>query len=97
MNKQQLVQSLSERLSLPHTQCQVIVNAAQEVLVEALRKKETVTLQGFGVLSPWEQSERTGRNPRTGVSCPIEARVSVKFKPGKFLLAALNEKENECK
>ena len=35
-------------------------------------------------------TKRSGRNPRTGVPCVIEARTSVKFKPGKFLLEALN-------
>ncbi|WP_316251394.1 HU family DNA-binding protein [Parabacteroides faecis] len=33
-----------------------------------------------------------GRNPRTSKSCTIPSRVSVKFKPGKFLLQCLNKK-----
>ena len=49
-----------------------------------------IILQGFGTFKAWEQAERTGRNPRTGISCKIPARRSVKFKPGKFLLRDLN-------
>ena len=90
MNKQQLIQSLSERLSLPLSQCQTFINASQEVLAEALLKGESVVLQGFVNLSPWVQGEREGRNPRTGQTCLIAPRVSVKFKPGKLLLKTLN-------
>ena len=90
MNKQQLIQSLSERLSLPQVQCLAFINASQEILAEALLKETPVVLQGFGTLSPWVQSQRMGRNPRTGEPCRIAPRVSVKFKPGKQLLQALN-------
>ena len=52
-------------------------------------------LQNFGHFQPWQQKERFGRNPRTGVECPIRKRVSVKFKPGKGLLELLNEKHED--
>ena len=87
MNKHDLVVSLSERLSLTQSQSVEIVNAWEGVLTDALQSGERLTLQGFGTFFAWSQTERTGR---------IEARVSVKFKPGKFLLAALNEKKNDC-
>ena len=93
MNKRDLVVSLSERLSLTQSQSVEIVNAWEGVLTDALQSGERLTLQGFGTFFAWSQ---TGRNPRTGETCRIEARVSVKFKPGKFLLAALNEKKNDC-
>ena len=96
MNKHDLVVSLSERLSLTQSQSVEIVNAWEGVLTDALQSGERLTLQGFGTFFAWSQTERTGRNPRTGETCRIEARVSVKFKPGKFLLAALNEKKNDC-
>lgn len=98
MNKHDLVVCLSERLSLSLTQSQSveIVNAWEGVLTDALQSGKRLTLQGFGTFFAWSQTERTGRNPRTGETCRIEARVSVKFKPGKFLLAALNEKKNDC-
>ena len=96
MNKRGLVVSLSERLSLTQSQSVEIVNAWEGVLTDALQSGERLTLQGFGTFFAWSQTERTGRNPRTGETCRIEARVSVKFKPGKFLLAALNEKKNDC-
>lgn len=38
----------------------------------------------------WMQSEREGRNPKTGEKCMIRSRSSVKFKPGKKMLENLN-------
>lgn len=96
MNKHDLVVALSERLSLPQTQSLQIVNAWEGILSDALIADKRLVLQGFGTFFAWSQSERMGRNPRTGESCRIAPRVSVKFKPGKFLLGALNEKENDC-
>ena len=77
MNKHDLVVSLSERLSLTQSQSVEIVNAWEGVLTDALQSGERLTLQGFGTFFAWSQTERTGRNPRTGETCRIEARVSV--------------------
>lgn len=89
MNKEDLVNELSAKMSIPQYQSRRFVNAFQEVLKEKLGH-ESIALQGFGTFEPWAQTERQGRNPRTGTPCVIEARTSVKFKPGKFLLEALN-------
>lgn len=96
MNKQELIAALSESLSLPQTKCKVFVDVWERVLLEGLKKDRRITLQGFGSYIYWEQAERMGRNPRTGKACRIAPRVSVKFKPGKQLLEALNKKENDC-
>lgn len=93
MNKHDLVVALSERLSLTQLQSLEIVNAWEGVFTDALLDDKRIVLQGFGSFFIWNQTERMGRNPRTGETCPIEARTSVKFKPGKFLLKALNEKK----
>lgn len=69
------------------------LNVLQEVMIEELRQNGIVKLKGFGRFAPWKQTERPGRNPRTGDSCIISARISVKFKPGKELLNRLNDAE----
>lgn len=89
MNKTDLVNELAMRMDVPQYRSRQFLNAFQEVLVDKLGK-DAVALQGFGTFEPWKQTARQGRNPRTGVPCPIKARTSVKFKPGKFLLEALN-------
>lgn len=39
---------------------------------------------------PRPQTQRLARNPKTGTPVMIPARTTVKFKPGKFLLEAMN-------
>lgn len=89
MNKTDLVNALAEKLGIPQYKSRQFLNAFQDVLKDSLGH-EAIALQGFGTFEPWKQTKRQGRNPRTGIPCVIEARTSVKFKPGKYLLKALN-------
>ncbi|WP_455640168.1 HU family DNA-binding protein [Parabacteroides sp.] len=89
MNKADLVNELAVRMNVPQYQSRKFLEAFQDIIKETL-KEDTVVLQGFGSFAPWPQAERMGRNPRTGTSCVIPSRISVKFKPGKFLLDELN-------
>ncbi|MFV0583380.1 MAG: HU family DNA-binding protein [Parabacteroides gordonii] len=90
MNKNDLVNKLAEKLGIPHYISRKYVNAFEEVVSEALKQDDAIMLQGFGSFEPWKQTKRAGRNPRTGETCMIEPRTSVKFRPGKFLLENLN-------
>lgn len=90
MNKLDLAKSLATKMSVTQRSSARFLNALQEVMADELRQNGTIMLQGFGSFSPWAQTERPGRNPRNGTSCIIEARTSVKFKPGKDLLELLN-------
>lgn len=91
MNKADLVNELAEKMQITQSQSRQFLNTFEEVLTTAIKQDIPVMLQGFGTFASWKQNEREGRNPRTGKTCVIRSRTSVKFKPGKFLLAALNE------
>lgn len=93
MNKIELAKEIAGRMSLPVTMSIKFIDTICDVLGETIGKNESVLLQNFGHFQPWQQSERSGRNPRTGVVCPIRKRMSVKFKPGKGFLTKLNENE----
>lgn len=90
MNKSKLIQKMAERTQRPQKYCQEYLETLIQILAEELQEGNSLMIQGFGSFSRWEQTERIGRNPRTGVCCTIAARHSVKFKPGKTLLAQLN-------
>lgn len=90
MNKNNLINILAAKLNITRTASKQYLEAFEETLGEALEEGEPVVLQGFGTLSPWQQTGRPGRNPKTGVACMIAPRRSVKFKPGKGLLEKLN-------
>ncbi len=90
MNKAELTKSLAGRMSVTQSQAQKFLDTFQDILGEELLKDNNMSLLGFGVFSPWKQTERVGRNPRTGVECVIKPRLSVKFKPATRFLETLN-------
>lgn len=90
MNKADLVIELAVKMSITQQQSREFVNVFQEILTDTIKQDMSIILQGFGSFIPWMQKERSGRNPHTGISCAIPARMSVKFKPGKHLLEELN-------
>lgn len=51
---------------------------------------EDVRISGFGTFSLKKTPARTGRNPSTGATIAITAKVKPVFKPGADFLARLN-------
>ena len=90
MNKNDLINEFSTRLSISQHDSRYYLNTLMDILSDELAEGNKIILQGFGTLSRWEQNPRLGRNPRTGKECLIAARNSVKFKSGKLLLKKLN-------
>lgn len=95
MNKTEFVKRLSARLSLPPKAIVSLLDAFNDELSKVLNEDNHLVLKDFGTYYLWEQTERIGRNPKSGVSCVIPFRRSVKFKPGKGLLKELNKGEGE--
>lgn len=95
MNKKDLVRRIAQEMSVTIDEADLFVNTFEEVLTTAIKQNDSVILLGFGKFYPWHQHERSGRTV-TGEPILIEERNNVKFRPGKFLLEALNEgKENK--
>lgn len=91
MNKIDLAKEIASRMSVTVTETLRFIDTMSEVVSDSITRDESVIIQNFGHYMPWEQSERMGRNPRTGRECIIPKRVSVKFKPGKGLIEKINE------
>lgn len=90
MNKSMLIQEMARRMQVSQRSCVRYLETLIDIMSEELKDGNSLMLQGFGSFTVWPQSERIGRNPRTGVDCTIRARNSVKFKPGKTLIKELN-------
>ena len=60
-----------------------------EFINKALKKKDKVSLVGFGTFLVRERAARTGRNPKTGAVLKIKASKTPSFKAGKALKDAV--------
>lgn len=92
MNKTDLSKQIAKRMNISEIQALIFIATFLEIVADTLEEEQTICLNDFGTLSPWMQTERLGRNPKTGVPIMIRPRKSVKFKPGKGLLNVLNKR-----
>lgn len=92
MNRTEFALRIATKMSITHREAKRFMAAFESSVTETLQENDSILLNNFGALTIWEQKERIGRNPKTGISCIIAARKSVKFRPGKLLLDALNKK-----
>ena len=89
MNKGDLVNEVAKAVNTKK-EAQEAVDCVFSTITKALKKKETVTLVGFGTFKVDKRKARTGRNPRTGEAIKIKAKKVPKFVAGKALKDAVN-------
>ena len=68
------------------------MKAFTDTVAATLKKKDKVTLVGFGTFETKKRAARTGRNPQTGKEIKIKASTVPAFKAGKALKDAVNKK-----
>ena len=90
MNKGEFVSAVAEAADMTKAEADRAVEAVFEVIKNALKAGDTVSLVGFGTFSARTRAARTGRNPRTGETIQIAASNNPAFKAGKALKDALN-------
>jgi DNA-binding protein HU-beta len=88
MNKGDLVNEVAKVLDTKK-QAQEAVDCIIETITKALKKKDAVTLVGFGTFKVDKRKARKGRNPQTGEEIKIKAKKVPKFVPGKALKEAV--------
>lgn len=91
MNKAGLIDNLSKKTNLSKRDIKTVINTYLEIATECMKRDEEIVIIGFGTLSTRHQTSRLARNPKTGVPVMINARKTVKFKPGKYLLESINK------
>lgn len=91
MIRSELVQQLADKNSdLTYGEVERIVDIFFSQITEQLANGGRVELRGFGAFTTRPRDARTGRNPRTGETVPIEAKKVPFFKPGKEIRERLN-------
>ena len=83
MNKSQLVDAIAVKTKLTKKECEIVLDAAINAVMDAVAEGERVTLMGFGSFEAKERGERVGRNPRSGESITIAATSVPTFSAGK--------------
>ena len=92
MNKKELIGYISKSTDLSTPQAEKALNGFLGAITKSLRKKEKVSLVGFGTFSTSKREARTGRNPQTGQSIKIPSKTVVKFKAGKAIGDEVNNR-----
>ena len=89
MNKGDLVNAVGKVVS-SKKEAQAAVDAIFSGITKSLKKKQAVTLVGFGTFKVGKRKARTGRNPQTGQEIKIKAKSVPKFVAGQGLKDAVN-------
>jgi DNA-binding protein HU-beta len=84
MNKGDLVVEVAKVVSTKK-EAKAAVDCIFSTISTALKKKQNVTLIGFGTFKVEKRNARKGRNPKTGEAIKIKARNVPKFVAGKAL------------
>jgi DNA-binding protein HU-beta len=88
MNKGDLVKEVAKVVE-KKKDAQAAVDCIFDIIAKTLKKKNDVTLVGFGTFKLSKRAARTGRNPQTGAAIKIKAKSVPKFVAGKALKDAV--------
>lgn len=90
MNKNDLVDHVSETCDITKVNAGKAVESVFGAITSCLQKRGEARLIGFGTFSVYRRTPTTARNPHTGEPITIPAYNQPKFKPGKALKEAVN-------
>jgi integration host factor subunit beta len=78
-----LALAIAEELALTQAKVKEIVQRVLDGITETLVKEGRIELADFGVFEVKKRKPRKARNPRTGESVSVPAKLVVIFKPGR--------------
>ncbi|MCM8820245.1 MAG: HU family DNA-binding protein [Candidatus Omnitrophica bacterium] len=88
MNKADLIEAVAKNTSTKK-EAQMAVETLLETIKNSLKKREPVSISGFGTFKVKETKPRQGRNPKTGETIQIPAKKKIAFRASKELKAIL--------
>jgi len=90
------VSALNEKLSeLQVRDAELALNCILEQMVDALVQVERIEIRGFGSFDCRHRSSHIARNPKTGKTVNLSAKVVVHFKPGKEMKDRMNSSRDK--
>jgi len=91
IGKGDLIEEITKATSLPKKEVEKVVNGLINVVTESLQNGVEVNITGFGKFSLSKRQERTGRNPQTGKTITIPAKLIPIFRVGGTLKKAVTK------
>jgi len=91
MTKADLVEQVYDAIGPGVTKkdCGAVVDAFLNAVKQALADGEHIEIRGFGTFKVRERRPRLARNPRTGESVHVPARLVPVFKPSRLFKAEI--------
>lgn len=94
MTKADLVEEISQKTGLSKKDTGVLVNEIINNIRQALTEGDKVELRGFGSFKVKARRPRRARNPRTGESVMVPAKLVPYFKASNELKARVNNQSS---
>ena len=91
LTKNDLIQLLAERMTMPKTAARANLNALIDIMAEALKSGNSVMLTGIGKIMVQQKASRTGVDPRSREHIVIPASRKLKIVPSSEMINALNK------
>ena len=92
VTKQEFIESLAKKAKLSKKDARAVVDATINLIIDRVKKREKVTLTGFGTFEARQQKATQRINPQTGRKMTVPAKLVPKFRPGKQFKEALATK-----
>jgi len=90
LTKEQIVNSLYDRLDLSKKRAGELVESLLEIIKKTLEDGEDVLISGFGKFCVKDKTERRGRNPQTGEDLTLGSRKVIIFRCSGVLRDKIN-------
>lgn len=98
MLKSELVRAINEKFpDLQEGDVELAMNCILGQMADALVQGNRIEIRGFGSFELRQRPPRTARNPKTGETFKLAAKVSSHFKPGKEMRDRVNASRSKIK
>ncbi len=96
VTKKHIVDSIVAESGLPRGDVQNDVQGVLDQLIDAIRQGKRGALGDCGVFEVKARAARTAQNPKTMEPVPVPPKLAVRFKAGRLMKSALEERSKEA-
>lgn len=83
MTKQEFIDAVAKNTKLSKKDARNAIDEALNLIVATVKRKDKITLTGFGTFEARKQKATQRINPQTGKKMSVPAKNVPKFRPGK--------------